>query len=84
MSTGVTQAVRVPGEGTRRLSTTRGSLDLRENWLKHINIAKRLMSSGLNASLSTSWLSMAPASESSPTCMQNGSLRLPQCIGGRS
>ena len=30
-------AIRVPGEGTRRLSTTRGSLDLGENWLKHSN-----------------------------------------------
>ena len=34
-------ATRVPGRKhvgcTRRFSTTRGSLDLRENWLKHIN-----------------------------------------------
>ena len=30
-------AIRVPGKGTRRLSTTRGNLDLRENWLKHNN-----------------------------------------------
>ena len=33
----ILMATRVPGEGTRKLSTTRGNLDLRANWLKHNN-----------------------------------------------
>ena len=38
------------------------------------------MSTGLNASVSTSWLSMAHASESSPTWMQKGRLRFPNVL----
>ena len=42
--------------------------------------AKRLTRSGLKASVSTSWLSIAPASESSPTWIQKGRFRFPNVL----